>query len=328
VKIFRLLLCCALIALFNLDATAAPTTACKPASPVDIRVGTTINPDGTANGAWAYWWCIESSTSRVYYEWRAIPAKSLSSSLIAQIRAYVSGSSADIWSAPIASAENDPALSTMKTDIAKAAAADTGKPVPPKWVVSSLGLVAGATDRPAFPVISGKRSTSSKSRATVGSPCDCNAIKIVEGKSLYCQVAPATVSICVAAPVPVAPAPPASSASMPAPGPALANDASPPLVLMNLPGTTAYPVPAPITYAAVPAASAASTVVSCRLVRGPSATVAGVTYEFAKPCPQPFTISPQPVGTHRVDFIIDTGAATVSQKSWTWKVLPVDPSKP
>ena len=84
---------------------------------------------------------------------------------------------------------NDPALLEL-CDAAYNASLDTM----PAWRVATNGTFV---DRPAFRVsAAGVRSLSSTGRATVGAPCDCTAIRIIEGRSTYCQTAPSMVAIC------------------------------------------------------------------------------------------------------------------------------------
>jgi len=289
-------------------AFADPVDACKPKSASDIRVGVTIAPTGNAYGAWAWWWCMDIPKARVYYSWRAIPSNLLTTSVIAQLRAYSTGGSADIWLQPVAVADTDPSMLAMLADIKKSVAADTGKPTLPKWVVSSSGLVSGATTRPTYPIVLGKRSTTAKGSVAVGSGCDCNALKLTEGSTMYCQTTAGFVAVCTAAPTP----PPVIAVV-----PSLVSSLTPPLALENLPNTTKAPVSAPISWKLTPMIPAT---VQCRLVRGPSPTASGVAYPFGPECPQPFTISAQPIGKHRVDFLITT-ATSVQQKTWSWEVL-------
>jgi hypothetical protein len=63
----------------------------------------------------------------------------------------------------------------------------------PTWFVAKNGIYP---DRPAYPVIAGKRSYSSTSRVKVGTPCDCAVAPITEGTLKFCQVAPALVAVC------------------------------------------------------------------------------------------------------------------------------------
>jgi hypothetical protein len=187
------LLIVSLLALTVQAQTPAPLT-CLPSSPADVRVGVTFNPNGTAAGAWAYWWCADYT--HVTYNWRAAPASTFTTSLIAQLQAYSSGKSPDFAKQPTTLPANDPSLAAMNVDIAAAAKADTNKPsvlVAPTFTVAKNGTTP---TRPSFAVVAGKRSFSSTTRVAVGAPCDCLAISLTEGTAKYCQVAPAFVALC------------------------------------------------------------------------------------------------------------------------------------
>jgi hypothetical protein len=66
----------------------------------------------------------------------------------------------------------------------------------PAWVVATNGT---SPTRAAFAVVNGVRSFSSKATVAVGASCS-TAVKLVEGRNTYLQVAPGLVALCVLAP--------------------------------------------------------------------------------------------------------------------------------
>ena len=79
-------------------------------------------------------------------------------------------------------------IEQMRAGAMAIARADTNRPPKPpeqKWWVQSNG---STPTRPSYPVIDGKRGTTSDGRATVGVSCDC-ATPIIEGKVAYCRFA-------------------------------------------------------------------------------------------------------------------------------------------
>lgn len=180
--------------------TAAPV--CEPASFKDVHVGNTFADSGDFLGGWVYWWCVKDG--KVTYEWRALLKSGFTLDWGAKLKAYSTGTAsfADVQM-PLTLTATDPQLAVLVKAIDQVAANDSTKPVispPPSWVVSKAGLAATALDRPSFAVVAGKRAFSSKTRAIVGAACDCTALKLVEGQSTYCQVAPASVAVCTKAP--------------------------------------------------------------------------------------------------------------------------------
>lgn len=109
-----------------LPAIAEP--ACLPATPSAVRIGVVYKADGSAAGAWAYWWCVTGTS--VTYEWRAAPVTSFSSTTMTKLRQYAMGKNAGFISTPWTLAETDPVLAPMRAAIAAAAATDAGKPQP------------------------------------------------------------------------------------------------------------------------------------------------------------------------------------------------------
>lgn len=92
---------------------------------------------------------------------------------------------------------------TTAVDDSCLAAYDSTKPVVSRWVVSAN---RGRTIRPAFNVVTTLNGTDtgavSKWVAYVGATCNCPAIQIVKGLSVYCKVAsaPDAVALCNRAP--------------------------------------------------------------------------------------------------------------------------------
>ena len=124
-KLIRYCFVAAVIALSALSAVASP--ACLPANPNDVRFGVVFNPDGSAAGAWGYWWCSVGGV--VTYEWRAAPSTSFTPSVMLELRAYVSGRNPSFASTSMTLPANSPVLATLKAAADAAAKADTARPV-------------------------------------------------------------------------------------------------------------------------------------------------------------------------------------------------------
>lgn len=101
---------------------------CLPATPSSVRTGVVYKADGTAAGAWAYWWCVSGTT--VTYEWRAAPVSSFSSTVMSNLRSYAMGTNPGFVSTPTTLAKTDPALAPLRAAIILAVATDAGKPQP------------------------------------------------------------------------------------------------------------------------------------------------------------------------------------------------------
>ncbi len=87
-----------------------------------------------------------------------------------------------------------PFADEMYAGAPKPVSAPASAPAPaPTWVVAKNGT---SLTRPSFAVVNGVRSFSSKTTIAVGAPCDLVAIKLVEGRNTYGQVAPGLVAIC------------------------------------------------------------------------------------------------------------------------------------
>lgn len=120
----RVLLAVAM-ALASVAAIAAPV--CFPAKPTDLRVGTVFNPDGSAAGAWAYWWCNVNGV--ITYEWRAAPTSSFTPDVLARMRSYALGRNPGFANTPLTLPPDAPVLAALKAAVDAAAKADAGKPV-------------------------------------------------------------------------------------------------------------------------------------------------------------------------------------------------------
>lgn len=177
-RLIRAIVFAALAAGIHL-ATAAPL--CQPSSPAAVRIGVTFKPDGSAAGAWAYWWCV--ANGKVTAEWRAAPASTFTPSLIAQLRAYSSGTSPDLLNTPTTLPANAPELAAMRVDINAVMLADTGKPVisPEVWKAIGTGTVYVLVNGIRTGVVAGRK-------ATVGVTLDCTT-RVVSGSWTYCAVA-------------------------------------------------------------------------------------------------------------------------------------------
>jgi hypothetical protein len=148
---------------------------------------------------WAVWWHCPDATQASGWQTPHLMCaeQNLPTCLATPIVATVSGAAA-AWAAAAPSAPSSIGLGWAEAVLFSQYVPPT---VPPKptWTVAPNGT---RTTRAAFAVTNGVRALSSTSKATVGAPCDCAAIKLIEGKITYCQVAPATVSACVSSPTP------------------------------------------------------------------------------------------------------------------------------
>jgi hypothetical protein len=178
-----------LILLVLLALSSVAHAACKPASIDAIRIGSSVD------GVWAYWWCPAVPPAAKTLEFRGILTKDVTPAQVTAVRAYEGGTNPGlIDQVPVVGVDH-PTMVNIRASVLAAAATDPERPSAP--VAASVVAPQGTSlTRSAFPVIAGKRSFSSTSRATVGAPCDCSTLKFVEGLLTYCQVAPATVTVC------------------------------------------------------------------------------------------------------------------------------------
>lgn len=180
-----------LLAICGLLLAFSASSACSPPPIAEIRTG------ASADGLWAYWWCPATATDPKHLTWRGIPTAAITPELAQGLRSYSLGTNPGFATTPMVVTDLDPTLAGIRVSMLTAALLDPDRPgapvVAPVYTVPRNGLLP---DRPSYKVTLGKRSLSSSTRIAYGSPCDCVAIKIVEGFSTYCQVAPTLVALC------------------------------------------------------------------------------------------------------------------------------------
>lgn len=133
---------------------------------------------------WAvYWWCDYKTIDWFFY----LPGQETTERLVAGVQWYWGLRPGYLDEPPW----GDPAvLEQMRQGVMAIAGADANRPPKPptaQWWVQSNG---STPTRPSYPVIDGKRGTTSDGRAPVGAACDCSSA-IVEGKTTYCRFAAA-----------------------------------------------------------------------------------------------------------------------------------------
>lgn len=177
---------------------AAPL--CLPSAPPAIRIGVTFNADGTAAGAWAYWWCGVIN-GKAMYEWRAVPTSGLTQSLISKLTSYSNGSSPDFINTPTAVAATDASLAPMKADIVKATAADPARPIAPPAPASGASAPVLTWKTPTagaftlYTAANGKLTGIVTGRkATASALCDASAVPTKSGASVYLPLIGASAS--------------------------------------------------------------------------------------------------------------------------------------
>lgn len=191
------LLAAIILAACALSARAAPDSTCKVPDPSYIHAGQ------LGENWYIYWWCDDGG-----YQWTTVlPGQMTGDRVVASMAYWLIGGPVVSWLP-----DDDPVMVGLRAAVIAAVGWDTHRPPPPQptWWVQRNGT---QTTRPTYPIgASGKRSSTSDGRATIGAPCDCRS-PIVEGKTTYCKVPPITsVSVCSqVAPDPVAPEPPESA---------------------------------------------------------------------------------------------------------------------
>jgi hypothetical protein len=190
----RLLMTAALLLGLAVHASAQTATPPQAACKLDSVAAAHVGMVGT--DFYAYWYCPASST----FGWVGLKAAAVTPDRVAAANLWAIGLNPSFVDQAREVSGDDPSMAALKCAVLTHVAQDLLRTPPacatPQWVV---GKNASFSDRPSFAVVDGKRSLSSKTRATVGAPCDCAALKFTEGSSTYCQVAPATVAICTKA---------------------------------------------------------------------------------------------------------------------------------
>lgn len=168
-----------------------------------------------AAGHHVYFWCIRASDGAIRTEGFSCPHSVCDLSKYIGVMADITASADKVAAAKVAWATNlTYTCGAVKDEQTPRGAAcrerqvifnqnssvwlaGLGQSVPPA-VVYVVAKNSAYLDRPSFAVVNGARSTSSKTRAVVGSTADCVALTIMEGTTRYCQVSATGASVFVA----------------------------------------------------------------------------------------------------------------------------------
>lgn len=119
-------------------AHAAPPPVCLPDSPTEVRAGL------VGAGVWVYWWC--TNTGKLTYEWRAMPAASITPQIAREARAYIAGSNPGFVYTAAPLAGNDPRLVKLHREVMVAIGRDKHRPIVP--LVPLVPIVAAPASAP------------------------------------------------------------------------------------------------------------------------------------------------------------------------------------